>query len=82
MPVARFEITLRRPLAGELAYEPPRTETEAAIAGIWAELLGTDRVGHDSLRQSALPNFAYKDRLRPLIHRRFKWTRVTLEDWS
>jgi acyl carrier protein len=30
-------------------YQPPRTDTERAVAGIWAEVLGRDRIGvHDN----------------------------------
>jgi hypothetical protein len=29
-------------------YEPPQNETEAAIAAIWAEVLGVDRVGRNN----------------------------------
>jgi len=37
-----------RAAAVETPYEPPRTATEQAIAGIWTELLGVTRVGvHD-----------------------------------
>jgi amino acid adenylation domain-containing protein len=33
----------------EQAYQPPRTPTEEILAGIWAELLGLERVGiHDN----------------------------------
>jgi amino acid adenylation domain-containing protein/thioester reductase-like protein len=28
-------------------YQAPRTETEAALAGLWAEVLGVERVGRD-----------------------------------
>jgi amino acid adenylation domain-containing protein len=30
---------------GERPYEPPRTSVEEAVAGIWAEVLGLERVG-------------------------------------
>ncbi|MHA6765595.1 non-ribosomal peptide synthetase [Streptacidiphilus sp. PAMC 29251] len=33
--------------AGDSAYRAPRTGTERVLAGIWAELLGADRVGVD-----------------------------------
>ncbi|HLE85933.1 MAG TPA: amino acid adenylation domain-containing protein, partial [Thermoanaerobaculia bacterium] len=34
----------------DAVYEPPRTATEGALAGIWADVLGLDRVGvHDDL---------------------------------
>jgi acyl-CoA synthetase (AMP-forming)/AMP-acid ligase II len=34
--------------AEQKAYEPPRTSTEQGLAGIWAEVLGIERVGlHD-----------------------------------
>ncbi|MFG3016457.1 non-ribosomal peptide synthase/polyketide synthase [Streptomyces cinerochromogenes] len=32
---------------GERTHRPPRTETERVLAGIWAELLGVERVGVD-----------------------------------
>ncbi len=32
---------------GERAYRPPGTTTEAALAGIWGELLGRPRIGMD-----------------------------------
>jgi amino acid adenylation domain-containing protein len=36
-------------LAPEVAYTPPRTATEATLAGIWSELLQVERVGiHDN----------------------------------
>ncbi|MEI5101939.1 amino acid adenylation domain-containing protein [Streptomyces sp. PmtG] len=33
--------------AGDTAYRPPRTEAERVLSGIWADLLGVDRVGAD-----------------------------------
>ena len=40
---------LRDPFAATDDYVAPRTPTEEAIAGIWAELLGLERVGiHDN----------------------------------
>jgi amino acid adenylation domain-containing protein len=37
------------PLAGQpIPYVAPRTETEAVVAGIWADVLGVDRVGAHS----------------------------------
>jgi amino acid adenylation domain-containing protein len=34
--------------SGTIAFEPPRTPLEAALAAVWAEVLGLDRVGvHD-----------------------------------
>ncbi|MFJ8593552.1 non-ribosomal peptide synthase/polyketide synthase [Streptomyces sp. NPDC093598] len=33
--------------AGDAEYRAPRTEAERILAGIWAELLGADRVGAD-----------------------------------
>jgi amino acid adenylation domain-containing protein len=32
---------------GSTEYRPPRTETEEAVAGVWAEILGVERVGVD-----------------------------------
>ncbi len=32
---------------GRPAFEPPRTPTEEALAGLWRELLGVERVGRD-----------------------------------
>ncbi|MFE3784248.1 phosphopantetheine-binding protein, partial [Amycolatopsis sp. NPDC059090] len=36
---------LPAPRAAETGHVEPRTETERALAGIWAEVLGADRVG-------------------------------------
>lgn len=40
---------LRDPFAEADSFTPPRTDTESAVAAIWAELLGLERVGiHDN----------------------------------
>ncbi|MFD9885795.1 amino acid adenylation domain-containing protein, partial [Streptomyces alboflavus] len=33
--------------AGDTAYRPPRTEAERVLGGIWADVLGVERVGAD-----------------------------------
>ncbi|HZI17117.1 MAG TPA: phosphopantetheine-binding protein, partial [Pyrinomonadaceae bacterium] len=40
---------LPAPEAGGVAYEPPRTAVQELLAGVWAEVLGVERVGlHDN----------------------------------
>jgi amino acid adenylation domain-containing protein len=49
--VARRELAARevRVASGERTYVPPRTTTEELICGVWAEVLGAERVGiHDN----------------------------------
>ncbi|MFD9621950.1 amino acid adenylation domain-containing protein [Streptomyces virginiae] len=39
---------LRKLLESEKAYDAPQTETELYLAGLWEELLGTERIGRDT----------------------------------
>src|SRR5260370_7108296 len=42
----------------EAAFVPPRNPTEAALAGIWAEVLGLERIGiHDNFSDLGRPSF-------------------------
>jgi len=43
--VSRRELPAPEPETGGADYEPPRTPTEELLAGLWVELLGTERVG-------------------------------------
>ncbi|HEY4461736.1 MAG TPA: condensation domain-containing protein, partial [Streptosporangiaceae bacterium] len=53
------------------AYTAPRTETERVIAGVWAEVLGVDRVGADDnffeLGGDSILSIQVTGRLRPVL---------------
>ena len=43
----RIGLDARREMAGRTAYAAPETEIETALAEIWQEVLGLEKVGRD-----------------------------------